>query len=68
MPGSVDVQLATLEAAVPEGREWLHEIKLDGYRLICRIENGKAKLITRRHQDWTHRYRGIAQAAAGLPR
>src|SRR5262245_7721434 len=67
MPDSVDLQLATLEARVPEGRQWLHEIKLDGYRLICRINRGKAKLITRRRQDWTHRYRTIAQAAARLP-
>jgi bifunctional non-homologous end joining protein LigD len=67
LPQRIDVELATLEASVPKGREWLHEIKLDGYRLIARIERGKARLITRRHQDWTHRYRGIAQAVSGLP-
>jgi bifunctional non-homologous end joining protein LigD len=66
MPERIDVELATLEGSVPEGREWLHEIKLDGYRLIARIERGKARLITRRHQDWTHRYRSIAQAVGGL--
>src|SRR5207245_228993 len=67
LPDSIDVQLATLEAQVPQGRQWLHEIKFDGYRLICKVQRGKAKLITRRHQDWTHRYRSIAAAASKLP-
>jgi bifunctional non-homologous end joining protein LigD len=67
LPGVIDVELATLQAEVPQGRQWLHEIKLDGYRLICRIQRGKVSLITRRHQDWTHRYRTIAAAAAKLP-
>src|SRR4051794_38241136 len=67
LPESIDVELATLEAAVPQGRQWLHEIKFDGYRLICKINRGKATLITRRHQDWTHRYKSIATAATKLP-
>lgn len=67
IPESIDVELAVLESHVPEGSQWLHEIKFDGYRLICRVNRGKAALITRRHQDWTHRYRSIAAAAAELP-
>jgi len=67
MPEQQGVELATLSAEVPSGREWLHEIKLDGYRLLCRIENGTARLITRNQLDWTHRYRRIANAAAALP-
>src|SRR5207248_444253 len=67
IPESIDVELATLEAEVPQGRLWLHEIKLDGYRLICKINRGKATLSTRRHQDWTHRYKSIAIAASKLP-
>src|SRR5689334_19344439 len=55
VPGVVDVQLATLEAQVPQGSQWVHEIKFDGYRLVCKIDRGKATLITRRHQDWTHK-------------
>jgi bifunctional non-homologous end joining protein LigD len=67
MPQRIDVELATLETSVPPGRQWLHEIKLDGYRLIAMVERGKTRLITRRHQDWTHRYRSIAQALNALP-
>jgi bifunctional non-homologous end joining protein LigD len=67
MPADIDVELAILEADVPAGNQWLHEIKFDGYRLIARIADGKVQLITRRHQDWTHRYRSIAEAAGALP-
>jgi len=67
LPDDIDVELATLESAVPSGRQWLHEIKFDGYRLICRIRRGQATLITRRHQDWTHRYGSVVTAAAELP-
>jgi bifunctional non-homologous end joining protein LigD len=66
-PEQIDVELATLDDRVPAGSQWLHEIKLDGYRLICKINRGKATLITRRHQDWTHRYRAVADAAKKLP-
>src|SRR4029079_11756152 len=37
------------------------------YRLICKIRRGKSTLITRRQQDWTHRYKPIATAASNLP-
>ncbi len=67
MPANIDIELATLEAEVPRGDHWLHEIKFDGYRIIARLTSGKVKLITRRHQDWTHRYKAIAQAVQALP-
>src|SRR5207247_620203 len=38
MPSQVDVELATLAKDAPEGEDWLHEIKFDGYRIICRID------------------------------
>jgi bifunctional non-homologous end joining protein LigD len=67
LPNTIDVELAVLESCVPPGPQWLHEIKFDGYRLICKVNRGKASLITRRHQDWTHRYSSVAAAAADLP-
>ena len=53
VPERVAPQLATLIEGAPEGDEWLHEIKYDGYRLLCRIERGEARLITRNGLDWT---------------
>lgn len=66
LPGDFQVQLATLVDRPPEGPAWVHEVKFDGYRLVARIENGQATLITRNLLDWTHRYPTIAQAAARL--
>jgi bifunctional non-homologous end joining protein LigD len=48
----------------PDGSEWLHEIKLDGYRAMARIEGGKVRMLTRRGLDWTTRFQPIADALA----
>ncbi|MER9332848.1 DNA ligase D [Mesorhizobium sp. M0293] len=63
----VEFQSPTLAANAPEGSQWLHEIKYDGYRTELIIENRTARAFTRRGYDWSRRYRRIVQAAAGLP-
>jgi bifunctional non-homologous end joining protein LigD len=45
----------------------VHEIKLDGYRLQLRVEDGRAVLLTRKGLDWTQRFAAIADAAQALP-
>ena len=60
-------QLATLVQRPPEGDAWLHEIKIDGYRVGARIERGKVRMLTRHGNDWTPRFRPIAAILAGLP-
>ena len=60
-------QLATLVSAPPEGAEWLHEIKYDGYRIGCEIARGQARLWSRKGNDWTRDFAAIAAAAAKLP-
>jgi bifunctional non-homologous end joining protein LigD len=67
LPANLAPQLAQSRAAVPAGDRWLHEIKFDGYRMVCRIANGQAKLLTRNQQDWTSRLPELAEAAAALP-
>jgi bifunctional non-homologous end joining protein LigD len=59
-------QLAQLVKAAPTGPEWLHELKYDGYRIGCRIDNGVVTLITRNGNDWTATFPEIATAAAAL--
>jgi bifunctional non-homologous end joining protein LigD len=59
-------QLATLVKAAPEGDEWLHEIKYDGYRIGCLIERGRATLVSRNGKDWTDSFPPIAAAAREL--
>ncbi len=67
MPHDVEPQLATLVAEPPPGPEWLHEIKYDGYRLLCALADGSARLLTRHAKDWSDRFAGVARAAAALP-
>ena len=67
MPATIEPQLATLVDAVPRGEEWIHEIKYDGYRALCEIRDGEARLITRHGKDWTDRFSPIAREAAKLP-
>ena len=67
LPKIMPFQLATLTDRSPVGDEWLHEIKLDGFRMQCRIVKGKGQLLTRTGQDWTHRFPDVARAAAQLP-
>jgi bifunctional non-homologous end joining protein LigD len=73
-PGFIEPQLAQSATTAPSGAEWVHEIKLDGYRIQIHIRQkssrGKserqARLFTRKGLDWTHRMPDIAQAAARL--
>ena len=67
MPAFIAPQLATLVNDVPEGAQWLHELKFDGYRIICRIDDGQVSLLTRNAQDWTGRFAVVADAAKRLP-
>ena len=53
MPATMSPQLATLATGVPADGQWVYEIKFDGYRVMARIQNGKAALITRGGHDWS---------------
>jgi ATP-dependent DNA ligase len=50
----VPPQLSQPVEKPPSGAQWLHEIKLDGYRMAARIDNGLAQLLTRTGLDWTY--------------
>ena len=60
LPATLSPQLATLAAGVPAG-DWIFEIKFDGYRLMTRIEKGKARLITRGGHDWSAKMPALVQ-------
>lgn len=66
-PATLPPQLATPSERAPTGRNWLHEIKFDGYRIVVHIEHGKARLMTRNGQDWTARLRAQARQLEALP-
>src|SRR4051812_37834560 len=46
----------------PEGPEWLHEIKHDGFRIMARRDSAGIRLITRGSYDWSSRYPAIVEA------
>jgi DNA ligase D-like protein (predicted ligase) len=66
LPAWIAPQLTQLVDAPPEGDQWLHEIKYDGYRMHARLDRGAVKLLTRTGLDWTHKYPAIAKAVASL--
>src|SRR5688572_2295189 len=62
-----ELQLATLVDRAPEGPEWVHEQKFDGYRIVAELERGKVRLLSRRFKDWTAEFPTVAAAVAELP-
>jgi len=67
MPDFVAPQLASPRDAPPDGEGWLHEIKLDGYRTLARLDGDGVRLLTRNGLDWTARYGRLGDAFGGLP-
>jgi ATP-dependent DNA ligase len=64
LPFFVPPQLSQPVEKPPSGPQWVHEIKLDGYRMAARIDNGEAQLLTRAGLDWTGKYPSIIAALA----
>jgi bifunctional non-homologous end joining protein LigD len=61
-PEFVAPQLAMEAAEPPEKSGWLHELKLDGYRVQARKAGDTVQLLTRKGLDWTHRMRSVADS------
>ncbi len=67
-PAVVEPMLAILTETPPPGARWLHEVKLDGYRILARIANGRVRLMTRNGLDWTAKFGPqIGKAFNALP-
>jgi bifunctional non-homologous end joining protein LigD len=56
MPTAIHPMLAESIEEPFDGKDWLFEIKWDGYRAVTFIENGKARLVSRNQNDLTPRY------------
>jgi bifunctional non-homologous end joining protein LigD len=63
VPEFVAPLLPTLVDRAPTGKEWLHEIKFDGYRTALRVDGGSPRMLTRSGVDWTAGFKPIAAAA-----
>jgi len=66
LSGWIKPQLTRLVDQAPDGPEWLHEFKFDGYRMHARLDRGAVRLLTRTGLDWTHKYQAVAAAVASL--
>lgn len=66
MPDFVAPQLATLVKSAPTGDGWLHEIKFDGYRMLCHLGRGKVRFWSRNKKEWTSKFPGVARAIKTL--
>jgi bifunctional non-homologous end joining protein LigD len=66
LPKALSPQLATLVKRTPTGDGWLYEAKLDGYRILARLENGTTRLVTRNGNDWTAKMPSLAKEIDAL--
>ncbi|RUV83760.1 hypothetical protein EOA88_17360 [Mesorhizobium sp. M5C.F.Ca.IN.020.14.1.1] len=66
-PAWIAPQLTRLVDEAPDGSDWLHEIKYDGYRIHARIDGDDIRLLTRTGLDWSHRYQATVSALRALP-
>jgi bifunctional non-homologous end joining protein LigD len=67
LPAFIEPMLATLVDEPPDDhRNWLYEIKFDGYRALIAASGSAVRIHTRSGLDWTDKFPGIAQAIAAL--
>ena len=60
------VQLATLTDEIPKSKEWIFEIKYDGYRITAFMQDGKTTLLSRSGQDYTNKFSSIAKSLSSI--
>lgn len=65
-PGFIPFQLAKVVPAVPAGKDWIHEIKLDGYRIMAVKEKDRVRLYTRNGHDWSDRFGDLVEHIASV--
>ena len=65
-PAFESPQLATLADEVPDGEDWIHETKYDGYRLLVALGQGAAQVYTRTGLDWSAKFPALVNSAAKL--
>jgi bifunctional non-homologous end joining protein LigD len=64
MPRLIQPMLATLVDEPFNDPDWLFEVKLDGYRAVAFVENGRARYVSRNQNEFT----GDFPELAGLPK
>jgi bifunctional non-homologous end joining protein LigD len=66
LPATIAPQLASLATVAPTSGAWMYEIKLDGYRLMARIDGASVKLVTRGGHDWSAKMPHLVKSLRAL--
>lgn len=66
LAGPFDAQLAKTAESPPEGEQWIHELKWDGYRILVTISDGQVRLWSRNGLEWTDKVPDIRSAIERL--
>jgi DNA ligase D-like protein (predicted ligase) len=57
---------ARVVSRLPEGDDWMYEVKFDGYRALLLKEGRDVRIRSRNNKDLTHAYPSVASAAKKL--
>jgi bifunctional non-homologous end joining protein LigD len=63
----IEPMLLLRTEALPEGAEWIYELKLDGYRALAIKAAAKVQLRSWNDNDFSLRYPAVVRALASLP-
>jgi bifunctional non-homologous end joining protein LigD len=63
----VEPMNAQLVKQLPDGKDWLYEVKYDGYRCLAARDAAGVALWSRRGNDFTTQFPNIAKACGQLP-
>src|SRR5262249_54311783 len=67
LPAFGPPSLAAVRENAPNGPQWVHGVKFDGYRIQARLDHGGVRLLTRKGLDWAAKFPNIARAVEALP-
>lgn len=63
---TVDVSLARLSETIPRDKDWLFEVKYDGYRAVAFVSGGQCKILSRNGKDFSSKFEDIAASLTKL--
>ena len=66
-PTFVEPMAALNAAKLPEGEQWIYEVKWDGYRALALKRGDSVRLLSRKGNDLTRDYPEVAESVAGIP-
>jgi bifunctional non-homologous end joining protein LigD len=66
LPDFIPFATCLLVDRPPNGPDWIHEIKVDGWRIQIRVEDGTTTLRTRNGHDYSQTFPELARIARGF--